>query len=240
LYSNFLVSDKEKGKEKENKKPTDYTDLSDSDDKSSKGGGDEYCSTETKESVEITPPQKTTKHQEKPTQSMRQQTMTQLYRTPVVTPLAASAYGTLNAREGNFMPPYFIAPYKTDAVNMNVGIVILLPAGVASRNIHDISVWMEDDPTTLCIRIKIPDFMTRLMFFPSLLSFKQRGQPVYPITQMTRFKDGLEEFIFELRATVHDDIFYTARIPVENYNVVPDIEDNDWQVMEEPIVIFHC
>jgi len=127
------------------------------------------------------------------------------------------------------MPPYFIASYKTDAVNSNVGIIILLPAGVATRNIH--SIWMEGDPTTLCVRIKIPDFMTRLMFFPSLLSFKTRGQPVYPISQMTCFKDGLEEYIFDLCATVHDDVFYTARIPVDSYNVVPDIKDNDWQVI---------
>jgi len=100
------------------------------------------------------------------------------------------------------------------------------------RNIHDISIWMEGDPTTLCVRVKIPDFMTRLMFFPSLLSFKKRGQPVYPISQMTCFKDGQEEYIFDLRETVHNDIFYTARIPVESYNVVPDVEDNDWQVIQ--------
>jgi len=162
---------------------------------------------------------------------MRQQTLTQSYRTPVVTPSVASTYGTQNVWEGVFMPPYFIAPYKTDAVNSNVGIVILLPAGVATRNIHDISIWMEGDPTTLCVRVKIPDFMTRLMFFPSLLSFKKHGQPVYPISQMTCFKDGLEEYIFDLWETVHDDIFYTARIPVESYNVVPDVEDNDWQVI---------
>ena len=105
------------------------------------------------------------------------------------------------------MPPYFIAPYKMDAVNSNVGIVILLPAVVATRNINDVSVWMEDDPTTLCVRVKIPDFMTRLLFFPSMLGFKKHGQPVYPISQMTCFKDGLEEYIFDLRATVHDDVF---------------------------------
>jgi len=44
------------------------------------------------------------------------------------------------------MPTYFIAPYKTDAVNSNVRIIILLPARVATRNIHDISVWMKGDP----------------------------------------------------------------------------------------------
>jgi len=157
--------------------------------------------------------------------------LTQSYHTPVVSPLAASTYGTQNVRDGDFMPPYFIAPYKTDAVNSNVGIVIPLPDGVATRNIQDVSVWMEGDPTTLCVRIKIPDFMTRLAFFPSMLCFKKRGQPVYPISQMTRFKDGLEEYIFGLRATIHDDVFYTAHIPVANYNVVPDIEDSDWQVI---------
>jgi len=129
------------------------------------------------------------------------------------------------------MPPYFIAPYKMDAVNSNVGIILLLPAGVATKDIHDISIWMEGDPTTLCVCIKIPDFMTRLMFFPSLLSFKKHGQLVYPISQMTCFKDGLDEYIFDLHATVHDDVFYTAHIPVERYNVVPDIEDNNWQVI---------
>jgi len=107
------------------------------------------------------------------------------------------------------MPPYFIAPYKMDAVNNNVGIVILLPARVATRNIHDISVWMEANPMILCVCIKIPAFMTRLMFFPSLLKFKKHGKLVYPISQMTRFKDGLEEFIFDLRATVCDDVFYS-------------------------------
>ncbi len=233
LYSIFLVSDQDKHKEKDKKKPKpkDYPDLSDSDDGTSKGGEEEYSSTESEESDDRMPPQKTTKRLEKPTPSIRQTTLTQLFNTPVVSPFAASNYGTQNVREGDFMPPYFIAPYKTDAVNSNVGIVILLPAGVATRNITDVSVWMEGDPTTLCVRVKIPDFMTRLMFFTSMLGFKKRGQPVYPISQMTRFKDGLEEYIFELRATVHDDVFYTARIPVENYNVVPDIEDNDWQVI---------
>ncbi len=162
---------------------------------------------------------------------MRQQTLTQSYCTPVVSPTAASTFFTQNVKDGDFMPPYFIAPYKTDAVNSNVGIIILLPAGVATKDIHDVSVWMEGDPTTLCVHIKIPDYMTRLLLFPSLLSFKKRGQLVYPISQMTRFKDGLDEFIFDLCATVHDDVFYTARIPVERYNVVPDIEDNDWQVI---------
>ena len=192
LYSIFLVSDQEKGKQKEKKKPKDYPDLSDSDDGTSKGGEEDYVSMESEESDDKMPPQKTTKRQEKPTPNMRQQTLTQSYRPPVVSPFAASNFGTQNVREGDFMPPYFIAPYKTDAVNSNIGIVILLPAGVATRNITDVSVWMEGDPTTLCVRVKIPDFMTRLMFFTSMLGFKKRGQPVYPISQMTRFKDGLE------------------------------------------------
>jgi len=156
----------------------------------------------------------------------------QSYCTPVVSPLAASTFFTQNVKDGDFMPPYFIAPYKMDAVNSNVRIILLLPASVlAMKDIHDVSIWMESDPTTLYVRIKITDYMTRLLFFPSLLSFKKRGQPVYPISQMTRFKDGLDEFIFDLRATVHNDVFYTAHIPVESYNVVPDIEDNDWQVI---------
>jgi len=227
VYSIFLVSDQEKANVKEKKKPpTDYPDLSESDDGFSKGGEEEeYSTTETEESEEK-PPHKTTKH----TPSMKQTTLTQLYReprTPVATPVAAAE----NGQEGEFMPPFFIAPYKTDAVNNNIGIVILLPAGVATRNINDISVWMEPDPTILCVRIKIPDFMTRLMFFPSLLKYKKHGKQVYPISQMTRFKDGLDEFIFNLRATVHDDVFFIAHIPVEKFNVVPDLEDSDWQVI---------
>ena len=136
---------------------------------------------------------------------MRQQTLTQSYCTPVVSPLAASTFFTQNVKDGDFMPPYFTAPYKTDAVSSNVGIVILLPAGVATRNIHDVSVWIKADPMILCVRVKILAFMTNLMFFPSILKFKKHGKPVYPISQMTRFKDGLEEFIFGLRATVHND-----------------------------------
>jgi len=81
LYSNFLVSDQEKGKEKEKKKPKDYPDLSDSDDGTSKGGKEEYSSMESEESDDKMPPQKTMKHQENPTPSMRQQTLMQSYHT---------------------------------------------------------------------------------------------------------------------------------------------------------------
>jgi len=58
LYSNFLVSDQEKGKDKEKKKPKDYPDLLDSDDGTSKGGEEEYSSTQTKESEDKTPPRR--------------------------------------------------------------------------------------------------------------------------------------------------------------------------------------
>ncbi len=119
----FLVSDQEKEKDKDKKKTNDYPDypdLSDSDIGTSNGAKEEeYSSTETEESEERKPPQKATKRQELPTPSMKQQTLTQSYPcTPVISPVAAKNYSTENDREGNFMPPFFIAPYKTDAVNI--------------------------------------------------------------------------------------------------------------------------
>jgi len=85
----FLVSDQDKQKEKDKKKPKpkDYPDLSDSDDGTSKGGEEEYSSTESEESDDRMPPQKTTKRLEKPTPSIRQTTLTQLFNTPVVSTL---------------------------------------------------------------------------------------------------------------------------------------------------------
>jgi len=60
LYSIFLVSDQETGKDKDKKKMNDYPDLSDSDDcDTSKGGEEEYSSMETDELEEKMPPRKT-------------------------------------------------------------------------------------------------------------------------------------------------------------------------------------
>jgi len=58
LYSIFLVSDQEKGKDKEKKTPNFYPDLSDSEDGTSKGGEEEYSSMESEESEEKMPPRR--------------------------------------------------------------------------------------------------------------------------------------------------------------------------------------
>jgi len=58
LYSIFLVSDQEKGKDKEKKKLNFYPDLSDSEDGTSKGDEEEYSSMESEESEEKMPPRR--------------------------------------------------------------------------------------------------------------------------------------------------------------------------------------
>jgi len=53
--------------------------------------------------------------------------------------------------ERSFMPPYFIMEYPIDPVTCRVGVVMNLPGGVASQNINDVAVWLDEEVVELNI-----------------------------------------------------------------------------------------
>jgi len=87
-----------------------------------------------------------------------QSTLTQMTRNynqgpTLVSPVAAMPVAPMKPQllERSFMPPYFITEYPINPVTHRVGIVMNLPGGVASHNINDVAVWLDEEVVELNI-----------------------------------------------------------------------------------------
>ncbi len=82
----------------------------------------------------------------KPEKPLRQLTLTQnvrdYYGPTLVSPVAAAMPVAEEHQllERTFMPPYFITLFPTGPVTYLIGVIVNLPGGVASRDIHDVAV----------------------------------------------------------------------------------------------------
>jgi len=92
--------------------------------------------------------------------------------TATITPTAATL-DPLRIMDGDFMPPYFLTPFPVSATDTKLGIVVNLPGGVATNDINDINIWLQNDATELCIRIKIHSYFRDLSFFGQMEKSRQ-------------------------------------------------------------------
>jgi len=73
----------------------------------------------------------------------------------VVSPAAAYLF-TQTMIKLEFMPPYFITTYHLDAIITKVRVIINLPARVATRDIDDVSTYLDKDAM---IQVKMNHFL---------------------------------------------------------------------------------
>jgi len=50
-----------------------------------------------------------------------------------------------NMVKPKFNPPYFITTYHVDTITTKVGVIINLPARVATRDINNVSIYLDKD-----------------------------------------------------------------------------------------------
>jgi len=104
-------------------------------------------------------------------QSTLTQTMSNFYMDPTIVLLVAASMPVPEEQQllpRSFMPPYFITRYPTGPVTRPVGVVINLPGGVASHDINDVAVSLDEDSKELIVRVKLHPYMTGLKFFGQL------------------------------------------------------------------------
>jgi len=54
--------------------------------------------------------------------------------------------------------------YHIDAITTKVGVAVHLPARVSTRDIDDVSIYLDKDATELGIQVKMNHFLTDLKF----------------------------------------------------------------------------
>ncbi len=177
-----------------------------------------------------------------PEKPLRQSTLTQTmsnYYTDhtIVSPVAASMPVPEEQQLLSFMPPYFITRYPTGPVTRPVGVVINLPGGVASHDINDVAVSLDEDSEELIVRVKLHPYMTGLKFFGQLgKAIGPSGGKKYDTKHLSIFHLHLQMYQAQLRPTAFDDIYYTARIPLAGYNVSHGVvTEDDWEILQSKI-----
>ena len=151
--------------------------------------------------------------------------------TATVTPTAATLE-PLRIMDGIFMPPYFMTPFHVSATDTKLGLVVNLPGGVATNDINDISIWLQNDATELCLRIKIHGYFRDLSFFDQMEKAKQpSGVRTFSDQVLRSFKLNLERCQVKFRPTVIDDIYFKAVISLEDHVVLPEVNDEHWNVI---------
>jgi len=112
-----------------------------------------------------------------------------------------------------------------------------LPGGIASQNINDVAVWLDEEAVELNIQVKLHHYMTGLQFFPQMALATAPGKKrKYDPDHIKLFKLHLQMYQANLRLTAFDDIFYKARIPLEGYNVAHGIvTEEDWEILQSKI-----
>jgi len=179
-----------------------------------------------------------------PEKPLRQSTLTQamnnFYTEPtLVLPVAAAAMPAEEQQllPRSFMPPYFITKYPTGTVTRLVRVVINLPGGVASHDINNVAVSLDEDSAELIVQVKLHPYMTGLKFFGQLgKAVGPGGSKKYDNKHLSIFLLHLQMYQARLRPMAFDDIYYTARIPLEGYNVSHGVVmEDDWEILQSKI-----
>jgi len=122
--------------------------------------------------------------------------------------------------------------YHVDAVTTKVGVVVNLPAGIATMEISDVTIYLDKNATELAIQVKMPLFITDLKFIKRMIAaVSPDGMKMYSEDEMGCFKLNLEIRQVDLRPMAYDDMYYTARIPLTGYIVLPTLMPGDWNVI---------
>jgi len=174
-------------------------------------------------------------------QSTLMQTMRNYYQGPtLVSPVAATMPVTPiqpQLLDRSFMPPFFITEYPIDPVTRRVGVIVNLPGGVASEDIHDVAVWLDEEAVELHVQVKLHHYMTGLQFFPQMTAATAPGKKQkYDPDHIKLFKLHLQMYQANLRLMAFDGIYYRAWIPLAGYNVSHGIvTEDDWEILQSKI-----
>ena len=194
-----------------------YPDLDDNDD-FQLGTGNNVDGSSSEEESFMATPTKAPKHV-----PLRQELIKRYMAT--ITPTAATSE-PLHIMDGVFMPPYFITLFPVSATDTKVGLVVNLPGGVATDDINDITIWLQNEATKLCIRIKIHSFFRDLSFFKQMEKARQpSGVRTFSNQVLRSFKLNLEHCQVKFCPTVSNNIYFNAVIPMEQYVVLPEVND---------------
>lgn len=125
--------------------------------------------------------------------------------------------------ENTWVPLCIMNTYRDAMMVDRVVLKILLPSGVGEKDSTDVTMSTEKDATELRIEVEWPDLLMNEDKFHDPLEEKNDYSHENEILR----KHALKSRMAELRATRHDKIKSTTRIPLP-FKVEPQIKDEQW------------